>query len=155
MFREMTFLTRNNSFFFIDLPMKFVISEQYDQPISSFLLYKPLMSCITLFHFFPRQNHASQETRRLTACSCFNKVKAARNANPSTQNSTPALPVAPLQSFIHDAEKVLPFRAVSTGSPSLSPLWISPSLDPPLPLQCCKTYTLLVSSPSPPLRTQI
>ena len=89
-------------------------------------------------------------------------AKRARNASLSAQNSTPTLPVPPPQSLIHDAEEVphsrqlvQDHRKAQRKQPSLSLLWISPSSDPPLPLQCCKTYTLLVSSPSPPLRIQM
>lgn len=57
--------------------------------------------------------------------------------------------------FPHSRQLVQDHRKAQRKQPSLSLLWISPSSDPPLPLQCCKTYTLLVSSPSPPLRIQM
>ena len=57
--------------------------------------------------------------------------------------------------FPYYRQLVQDHREAQRKQPSLSLLWVSPRLDPPLPLQCCKTYTLLVSFPSPPLRIQM
>lgn len=57
--------------------------------------------------------------------------------------------------FPHSQQLVQDPRNAQRKQLSLSLLWISPSLDPPLPLRCCKTYKLLVPSPSPPLLIQI
>ena len=43
--------------------------------------------------------------------------------------------------FPHSRQLVQGPRNAQRKQLSLSLLWISPSLDPPLPLQCCKTYT--------------
>ena len=109
--------------------------------------------------FFPGQSHdASQETRSLTVCSCFNKGKACTQR----QSSTPTLPGAPPQSLIHDAEEVPPFPAVSTGPPrsSAQSTVTQPSLDIAqlrytITASVLQNYTLLVSSPSPPLPIQM
>lgn len=114
-----------------------------------------LYYCIS---FFPGQSHASQETRSLTVCSCFNKGKACTQR----QSSTPTLPGAPPQSLIHDAEEVPPFLAVSTGPPrsSAQTTVTQPSLDiaqlrSTITASVLQNYTLLVSFPSPPLRIQM
>ena len=114
-----------------------------------------LYYCIS---FFPGQSHASQETRSLTVCSCFNKGKACTQR----QSSTPTLPGAPLQSLIHDADEVPPFLAVSTGPPrsSAQTTVTRPSLDiaqlrSTITASVLQNYTLLVSFPSPPLRIQM
>ena len=114
-----------------------------------------LYYCIS---FFPGQSHASQETRSLTVCSCFNKGKACTQR----QSSTPTLPGAPPQSLIHDAEEVPPFAAVSTGPPrrSAQTTVTQSSLDIAqlrftITASVLQNYTLLVSSPSPPLRIQM
>lgn len=111
----------------------------------------PFIPSTNVVHYCISFFRVSQSARVST------RAKRARNASPSAQNSTPTLPVPPSQSLIHDAEEVPPFPAVSAGPPksSAQTTVTQHSSDPPLPLQCCKTYTVLASSPSPPLRIQM
>ena len=145
----MNFLT-GNQWNLLSVKKRLVNQQLPFIPSTNVLYY-----CIS---FFPGQSHASQETRSLTVCSCFNKGKACTQR----QSSTPTLPGAPLQSLIHDADEVPPFLAVSTGPPrsSAQTTVTRPSLDiaqlrSTITASVLQNYTLLVSFPSPPLRIQM
>lgn len=132
MVRDMSFLTRNHNFF-IDLPMKFVISEKYDQSISSFLLYQPLMSFITVFFFLDKAMRAK-------------KRAVSQPARVSTRAKLPATPILlhrirpqlcrlhrynhlfmTQKRLSHSGRLVQDPREAQRKQRSLSLLWMSPS----------------------------
>lgn len=96
--------------------MKFVIRENMtSQPAASF--YTKHLCPVLLYFLFLFQDKALPAKKRAVSqpARVSTRAKRARNDNPSSQNSTPALPVAPPQWPIQDTEEVPPFPAVSTG----------------------------------------
>lgn len=78
--------------------MKFVISENMtSQPAASF--YTKHLCPVLLYFLFLFQDKALPAKKRAVSqpARVSTRAERARNDNPSSQNSTPALPVAPPQ----------------------------------------------------------